>query len=228
MIFQHNIITGRTIEDVWRDSMWCCIRNGYSYTVEQGSYKGQLRKQLDYLVAIIDEPAIRPLAVKVSEGLGFSSPTSELKIIDYFANYLMSDVVPTNTQYTYGQFITSQIDQVINKLKNSNGNTNQATITIGNEKSIYLEDPPCLRLIDFKVVNGFLNMNLFFRSWDCFAAMPENLGGLQLLKEYVLSYFPQFKDGKIIAYSSGIHLYEMYFPLVNQLNVDKIPIQKKE
>jgi len=119
LIFQHNIITGRTIEDVWRDSMWCCIRNGYSYTVEQGSYKGQLRKQLDYLVAIIDEPAIRPLAVKVSEGLGFSSPTSELKIIDYFANYLMSDVVPTNTQYTYGQFITSQIDQVINKLKNT-------------------------------------------------------------------------------------------------------------
>lgn len=222
MIFQHNIITGKTIDDVWRDSMWCCIRNGYFYTVEQGSYKGQLRKQLDYVVIIVEQPGSKPLAVKVPETLGFSSPTSETKIYNYFINYLISDAVPQNTQYTYGQFITSQIDQVINKLKNSNGNTNQATITIGNEKSVYLEDPPCLRLIDFKVVNKRLDMHLFFRSWDLFSALPENLGGLQLLKEYVLSFLPQFEDGKIIAYSSGIHLYEMYFPLANQLCIDKI------
>lgn len=222
MIFQHNIITGKTIDDVWRDSMWCCIRNGYFYTVEQGSYKGQLRKQLDYVVIIVEQPGSKPLAVKVPETLGFSSPTSETKIYNYFINYLISDAIPQNTQYTYGQFITSQIDQVINKLKNSNGNTNQATITIGNEKSVYLEDPPCLRLIDFKVVNKRLNMHLFFRSWDLFSALPENLGGLQLLKEYVLSFLPQFEDGKIIAYSSGIHLYEMYFPLANQLCIDKI------
>lgn len=222
MIFQHNIITGKTIDDVWRDSMWCCIRNGYFYTVEQGSYKGQLRKQLDYVVIIVEQPGSKPLAVKVPETLGFSSPTSETKIYNYFINYLISDAAPQNTQYTYGQFITSQIDQVINKLKNSNGNTNQATITIGNEKSVYLEDPPCLRLIDFKVVNKRLDMHLFFRSWDLFSALPENLGGLQLLKEYVLSFLPQFEDGKIIAYSSGIHLYEMYFPLANQLCIDKI------
>jgi thymidylate synthase len=202
--------------------MWCCIRNGYFYTVEQGSYKGQLRKQLDYVVIIVEQPGSKPLAVKVPETLGFSSPTSETKIYNYFINYLISDAVPQNTQYTYGQFITSQIDQVINKLKNSNGNTNQATITIGNEKSVYLEDPPCLRLIDFKVVNKRLDMHLFFRSWDLFSALPENLGGLQLLKEYVLSFLPQFEDGKIIAYSSGIHLYEMYFPLANQLCIDKI------
>jgi len=202
--------------------MWCCIRNGYFYTVEQGSYKGQLRKQLDYVVIIVEQPGSKPLAVKVPETLGFSSPTSETKIYNYFINYLISDAAPQNTQYTYGQFITSQIDQVINKLKNSNGNTNQATITIGNEKSVYLEDPPCLRLIDFKVVNKRLDMHLFFRSWYLFSALPENLGGLQLLKEYVLSFLPQFEDGKIIAYSSGIHLYEMYFPLANQLCIDKI------
>ncbi|MGE4358035.1 MAG: thymidylate synthase [Candidatus Omnitrophota bacterium] len=205
--------------------MWCCIRNGYFYTVEQGSYKGQLRKQLEYAVIIIDEPGHRPLAVKVPEGLGFASPTSEEKIHNYFANYLMSDVKPENTQYTYGQYIVAQIDQVINKLKNSNGNTNQATITIGNEKSIYLEDPPCLRLIDFKIVNGKLNMNLFFRSWDIITGLPENLGGLQLIKEYVLSFLDGIKDGKIICYSSGAHIYEMYFPLVNMLNINKIKVK---
>ena len=221
-MFENNIVIGKTIEDVWRDAMWCAIKNGYDYIVEVGSYEGQIRRQLDYIVIKIQEPWCRPLAVKIPEGLGFASPTSEDKIHNYFANYLMSDIVPSNTQYTYGQYITSQIDQMINKLINSNGNTNQATITVGDTKSIYLEDPPCLKIIDFKVVNRKLNMNVYFRSWDLFAGLPENLGGLQLLKEYVLSFLDGVEDGEIIAYSSGLHIYEMYFDLVNMLNVDKI------
>lgn len=222
MPFEVNYIEGKTINDVWRDAMWCCVRNGYSYKIKQGSYIGQIRKQLPYIVIRIVEPWIRPLAVKIPEGLGFSSPTSEEKIHNYFANYLMSDIVPPNTQYTYGQYITSQIDRVINKLINSNGNTNQATITIGDKKSIYLEDPACLKIIDFKVVDGKLNMNVYFRSWDLFAGLPENIGGLQILKEYILSFLNGFEDGEVIAYSSGVHIYEMYFDLVNMLNVDKI------
>ncbi len=224
MIFKYNIIQSKNIEDAWRNTMWCCIRNGYDYQIEQGSYVGQTRRQLDHLIIIIDEPYTKPLAVRVPEELGFSAPTTEEKIHNYFANYLMSDAIPANTQYTYGQFITSQIDQVVNKLRNSNGNTNQATITIGNEKAIYLEDPPCLRVIDFKVVNGKLNMSVYFRSWDIVNGLPENLGGMQLLKEYVLTFLDGIEDGKIIAYSNGAHIYEMYFPLVNQLNIDKIEI----
>jgi thymidylate synthase len=221
-LFENNIVAGRTIEDVWRDAMWCTIKKGYDYIVEVGSYKGQIRRQLPYIVIKIEEPWSKPLAVKIPENLGFSSPTSEDKIYNYFANYLMSDVKPDNTEYTYGQYIFDQIDQVINKLINSNGNTNQATITIGDNKSIYLKDPPCLKIIDFKVVDGKLNMNVYFRSWDLFVGLPENLGGLQLLKEYVLSFLDGIEDGEIIAYSSGVHIYEMYFDLVNMLNVDKI------
>jgi thymidylate synthase len=66
-------------------------------------------------------------------------------------------------------------------------------------------------------------MGLFFRSWDLFTGLPENLGGLQLLKEYVLAQLEfQVQDGPIVAFSDGLHLYEMYFNLVNVLNVDKI------
>ena len=70
-------------------------------------------------------------------------------------------------------------------------------------------------------------MCLYFRSWDMYAGFPENLGGLQLLKEYALSYLEDFfpvVDGEIIAFSDGLHLYEQYFDLANKLNVDKIQI----
>lgn len=223
-MFKNNIVKARTINDAWRDTMWLCVVNGYDYKIEQGSYVGQIRKQLEYLTIIIEEPWQTPLAVSLPEGLGFAPPTSEEKIQNYFFNYLLSNKKEDKTSYTYGQYILKQIDPVINKLYNSNGNTNQAVISIGNERSIYLNDPPCLRTIDFKVVDGKLNMTVYFRSWDIFAGLPENLGGLQLLKEYVLNFLDDTEDGKLIAHSAGAHLYEMYFSLVNQLCVDKISV----
>ena len=32
------------------------------------------------------------------------------------------------------------------------------------------------------------------------------------------------EDGPLIAYSSGLHIYEQYFKIVDMLNVDKIKI----
>ena len=50
MLFEYNIVEGRTIEDVWREIMWCAVRKGYDYKVQVGSYVGQVRRQLDYAV----------------------------------------------------------------------------------------------------------------------------------------------------------------------------------
>lgn len=223
MIFEHNYIEGRTIEDVWRDAMWCCVRNGYAYRVEVGSYEGQIRKQLDYAVLRVLEPYTRPLSVQPPEASGFPSPTCEDKIWNYFRQYIVGTDKSSNEDYTYGQFIAPQVPRAVELMNKSLGNTNQACIQIGNENSIYLSDPPCLRVITFKVVNGLLQMSVFFRSWDLFAGLPENLGGLQLLKEYVLAQLNfSVQDGPIVAYSDGLHIYEQYFSLVNALNIDKI------
>jgi thymidylate synthase len=64
---------------------------------------------------------------------------------------------------------------------------------------------------------------VLFRSWDIVSGFPQNMGGLQILKEYILSHltFP-CSDGKLIAYSDGAHIYEQYFDLVNLLNIEKI------
>jgi thymidylate synthase len=213
-------ISERTIEQAWRMSLWYCARYGYSYKVEKGSYEGQIRKQLNHLTVVIEEPYIRPLAVSLPENSGIPAPTSEEKIQAYFFEYLATDTKGEKEDYTYGQYIAPQLPEVINLLNRSGGATNQACIGIGDQESVKLADPPCLRVVDFKVVEGKLNLSLFFRSWDIFVGFPENLGGLQLLKEYILSHleFP-VEDGPIIAYSSGAHIYEQYFPLVNLLNV---------
>lgn len=215
-----HLIQERTIDQAWRMTLWYCARYGYNYVIKKGSYEGQIRKQLDRLVVVIEEPWTRPLAVWLPENSGIPAPTSEEKIHTYFYEYLVTDTKSEQEDYTYGQFIAPQLPPLIDLLNRSQGATNQACISIGDRGSIELHDPPCLRVVDFKVVEGKLTLSVFFRSWDIFVGFPENLGGLQLLKEYILQHlcFP-VEDGPIIAYSSGAHIYEMYFPVVNQLNV---------
>jgi len=225
LLFPGNFVRGKTIEDVWRDVMWCCVRYGKDYTVKAGSYVGQIRRQLPYVSILIEEPGTRPLAVRTPEGCGIPAPTDEEKINNYFMEYIIGSEKAEKEDYTYGMYISAQVERAIELLNISDGKTNQATITVGEPDSIYQGDPPCLRVISFKVVEGKLQMAVYFRSWDLFGGLPENLGGLQLLKEYVLAHlnFPA-EDGPIVAFSDGLHIYEQYFSLVNALNVDKITI----
>ena len=221
------VIKERTIEETWRTAMWHCVRHGSGYRVERGSYVGQLRHQLPYALVIVQEPWVRPLAPRMPEGTGFPPPTDEDSIGQYFARYIMSEESSEGQEYTYGESIAPNIDFLVEILNSSSGNTNQAAINIGGAGTVELENPPCLRIISFKVVEGKLQLSVFFRSWDLFAGMPENLGGLQLLKEYVLENLHfSVSDGPIIAFSDGLHVYEQYFPLVNVLCVDKLNIEE--
>ncbi len=218
------IVTGRTIDDVWRASMFQCVRYGVDYTTALGSYVGQVRRQLPHVMIKVEEPWVRPLAPRMPAGLPV--PTTEDHIADYFITHLLGR--SENFSYTYGMYIAIQMEEAIAKLVNSKGNTNQCCITVGDPSNIEMPDPPCLKCVSFKVFNGELQMFVYFRSWDLFSGMPENLGGLQLLKEYVLTLcdFP-VSDGPIVAASDGLHLYEMYFPLVNQLSAAKIVLGEK-
>ena len=102
--------------------------------------------------------------------------------------------------------------------------TNQAVIETGRPEDIYTclgkdgkLDPPCLRLIAFKVIphydNGTLdrarsklNMSAWLRSWDLYAGMPENLAGLVKLQEFVSDEIG-IPVGHLYAASDGLHLY---------------------
>ncbi len=226
-----NYVEGRRIDDAWRDVMWLCIRNGYDFVVKGGSYVGQIRRQLPFVTIRITEPWQRPLAPIMPEGVGIPPPTSEEKIEKYFYEYLWEDELKENEQYTYGSFAKPQLPKIIDLLVKTKGNTNQACISVGDRNSVNLSDPPCLRVVSFKVVEGKLTLTVFFRSWDLFSGLPENLGGLQIYKEAVLAILQYHKleiaDGELIAYSDGLHIYEQYFGLADSLNLDKIKPNKK-
>lgn len=223
---REHYVEAASIGEAWRDVMWLCVKRGWDFVVKGGSYVGQVRKQLSHVTIVITQPWMRPLSPIMPPGL--PGPTNDEKIEDYFERYILSDRKEENEVYTYGSFIVKQLDRIIDIINQAKGNTNQACIAIGDADTTFLSDPPCLRLCSFKVVNGRLEMSLFFRSWDLYAGFPENLGGLQLLKEYVLAHldFP-CEDGALIAYSDGLHIYDQYFDLVNMLNVDKISVSEE-
>ena len=213
------------IEDGWRQALNLCVSKGYMYTIKKGSYEEQKRVQLPYLVLDITNQKSSNLGVTLPEHLIMPPPSSHMSVQHYFANYLMLDTKSTNEDYRYGQYIAPQIDRIIELLNQSEGKTNQACITVGDNNSINLTDPPCMKLIDFKLFDNKLHLYTFFRSWDLYAGLPMNLGGLFLLRDYVLMHLDfECDPGSLTAFSSGAHIYEQYFELVNQLCVSKIRI----
>ncbi len=223
-----NCVEACSLGDAWREVKWLCVKRGDDYVVEKGSYAGQIRRQLSFVTIRITEPGRRPLEPIMPPNI--PPPTDREKIEKYFMEKLMDSKLAEKEQYVYGTWITQQIAKVLENLKVSKGNTNQACISVGDNDAVYLDDPPCLRVVSFKVVNGKLNMTVFFRSWDLVAGLPQNLGGLQLLKEYAIAYLSEWlevSDGELIAFSDGLHIYEQYFDLANLLNVDKIAVGEK-
>ena len=85
-------------------------------------------------------------------------------------------------------------------------------MAVGNEKSISLSDPPCLRGVDTRIRDNRLNFVVYFRSWDLWAGFPSNLAAIQLLKEYMGGEIG-VDDGELIALSKGLHLYDYAWEL---------------
>jgi len=206
---QISVIEARDLSEGWFQCLRRTLECGYEYKIERGSYAGQHRKELDLVVVKINNPGNRPLTPDVPAGV--PAPTT-MEYIENYLPYLMTAHRAEGEQYTYGQYLETQIAEVI-KMYNQNGyNTNQAYMSVGDEKSIFLTDPPCLRGIDTRVRYGKLHFIAYFRSWDLWAGFPSNLAAMQLLKEYMASEIG-VADGELIAMSKGLHLYEYSWEL---------------
>lgn len=202
-------INARDLSEAWFLCLREVLTQGQDYKIERGSYVGERRKQLDFVVVQIRHPETRPLIPDVPQGV---PPPSTMEYIESYLPYLMTSQRKEGEQYTYGQYLEKQIAEVIKMYKENGYNTNQAFMTVGNEDSIRLSDPPCLRAIDTRILDKRLNFFVYFRSWDLWAGFPSNLGAIQLLKEYMASEIG-VEDGEIIASSKGLHLYEYSWEL---------------
>ena len=135
----------------------------------------------------------------------------------------MNPELAENETYTYASRINhtmpkggTQLDRVIDMLRQT-PLTNQAVIEVATPDDLDIcygkdgkLDPPCLRLLDFKVLPAegdlFLTVSSYFRSWDLWAGFPSNLGGIELLKQFVASE-ANLSNGSMYAYSAGAHIY---------------------
>jgi thymidylate synthase len=202
-------IEARDISEAW----FLCLRRilveGHEYKIERGSYAGQQRKELDFVIVHISCPGSRPLTPDVPQGV---PPPTTMNYIESYLPYLMTAHRAEGEQYTYGQYLEKQIAEIIRMYKEDGYNTNQAFMAVGDSQSIFLSDPPCLRAIDTRIHDQQLNFVLYFRSWDLWAGFPSNLAAIQLLKEYMAGEIG-VNDGEIIAMSKGMHLYEYSWEL---------------
>ena len=114
----------------------------------------------------------------------------------------------------------NQMEEIIKKYKEGGYGNNQCTMEIGMPSDVKLLDPPCLRLIDTKISEEDsewkLHFAVYFRSWDLWGGLPTNLGGLQLLKEYMANSIG-VKPGETIASSKSLHLYDDIWEIADQL-----------
>jgi thymidylate synthase len=112
----------------------------------------------------------------------------------------------------------SQVDLLIWTYKNKGYRNNQMVLQVAQPDDMLLQDPPCLRHIDTRIQDGKLHFYPYFRSWDLWGGLPANLGGIQLMKEYVAAEIG-VEDGEIIATSKGLHLYDYSFDLAKCLRM---------
>ncbi len=203
------LIEARDLSEAWFLCLGKTLTEGYEYHIDRGSYAGQRRKELDFVVVQVRHPGTRPLVPDVPQGV---PPPSTMEYVESYLPYLMTAHKGEGEQYTYGQYLENQIAEVIRMYREDGHNTNQAFMAVGDSHSIYLADPPCLRAIDTRIRDGKLHFIVYFRSWDLWAGFPSNLAAIQLLKEYMAGEIG-VDDGEIIASSKGLHLYEYAWEL---------------
>jgi thymidylate synthase len=221
-------IEARDLPDAWFQCIYKIFEEDgvHEYVIDRGSFEGHKRREFDLVMVHIKYPGARPLIPDIPVELGIPSPTS-LDYVEEYLQYLMTDKKSENEVYTYGERLTNPkviIDgkecacglnpmmEVINIYKEQKWGTNQAIMEVGMPQDIMLEDPPCLRLIDTRLMDGRLHFVLYFRSWDLWAGFPSNLAAIQMMKEYMCQEIG-VEDGTITAVSKGLHLYEYSFGL---------------
>lgn len=204
-------ITARDLSEAWFLCLKGVLNSKREYIIDRGSYAGQRRKEIEFVVVDVLYPGTNPIVPDVPQGI---PPPSTMGYVEGYLPYLMANKPKENEQYTYGTYLEKQIAEVIHMYKKDGYNTNQACMAVGDADSIYLSDPPCLRQIDTRISDGRLHFYVYFRSWDLWAGFPSNLAAIQLLKEYMASEIG-VKDGELIACSKGLHLYEYAWSLAH-------------
>ena len=207
-------IEATTLPDLWFQAIYNLKDHGTRKKVDHGSYKGQMRIEYPWFTGIIKYPGAKPLLPDIPQHIGIPDPVSP-DYLDNYLPYLLTNEINPNEQYTYGKRIWWQIPKVIESYKKHGNTNNQNVLRVAQQHDIFLEDPPCLQLIDMAIIQGKLWFYPYFRSWELWAGLPANLAAIQLLKEYMAAEIG-VKDGPMVVMSKGLHVYEYAADLIDR------------
>jgi len=228
-------INATTLDDCWHQLLCQIYEKGRIYHITSGSFAGHDRLAFDYAAGFISNPHIRPLSPLMPEGSNLPRPTTDEKIEFYFSDYLMDATLSKNEHYKYASWIAgnnevcmhNQLEWVISHFKTNGYGNEHCTIMIGNpDSSIAYEkkwnnetergSTPCLRMLDFRIVDGYLTTHIVYRSWDLYSGFPENMGGFILLNEFIADQLENVKPGPLSFSSKSLHCYDFQLDIVKQ------------
>jgi thymidylate synthase len=115
-----------------------------------------------------------------------------------------------------GKYYLNQIEFIIWCYREKGFNNNQMILQVAKPDDILIQDPPCLRDIQCKIINNKLVFYVNFRSWEIHNGLPANLAAIQLMKEYMADSI-EVEDGEMYIMSKGAHLYDYSFDVAKCL-----------
>jgi len=191
------VIKGKSVPEVRSMLMRHILDEGYEQKIEKGSFENSKTFRIQS----------RPASVVIEEPTYYLDMPKEItytSVFNYFVE-LLTDNSTKESDYTYGQRISVQLDNVMEMLSTTKM-TNQAVIEIGAPEDIMLGAPPCMRIIQFMVYNKKLNMLSYFRSNDVGEAFLYNHYAMGMLLSMVAEA-ARMKVGEYIVTSMGFHMY---------------------
>ena len=206
------LIRARTISDAWHRGLNLIWRQGAEITDERGTRI----KELLGLQVIVEDPYSNMIPSEYSWNR---------ERLDEYALQLCSGENP-GFEYTYGERLRSwglpgvaavdQIDQVIRRLKASAATRRATAVTWIPPVDTSRDEVPCMIVDDFKLRDGRLNLQVFFRSHDFAGAYPANLYGLSRLLENVAEGIGA-APGSISTVSASAHIYDHDWDWVGEM-----------
>jgi thymidylate synthase len=201
-------IEATTLEDFWFQCVYEILDKGRRYVIEQGSFVGETRIEFDFITGLIKQPYSdnwQSMLPQMPQHLNIPDPCTLSYLYQYVPYLMSSDIVPEE-QYTYGSRLGAQVPTVINLLKKT-PNTNQAVLRITQPSDYKLTDPPCLLVLDLRVMERKLHIFPYFRSWDLWSGTPANLAAIAILQKFMADEIG-IEVGSLICTSKGLHLYK--------------------
>jgi hypothetical protein len=230
------MITANDHVDAWMQFMRHALEQGRRYEITSGSHAGSFRLSLDSAHAYIRYPETRPLYPLGKEGL--INPVGKVvvngremdEIEHYFHHYVLNPHGPQpNEHYNYSEWLYPLAHLAIDYYAEKGFGNAHAVLRVGDPFCFrdyfrpYSDETsrpttPCLLGIDTRIVDGkepdtwFLVFWVNYRSWDLFSGYLTNLGGFQLLKEYMAEMISSksgkaVKPGPTFATCKDLHLY---------------------